>query len=712
MRHLVTGTQNQDRWVIFIIAITIVVFLICWYALSQNIHTVISHLFYIPVIFACWRFPKPGIIFTLGVICGYIGLEFFYGAFGSLNPDVLFRCLIIIFIGCVIAFLSYSIHAREDSYRRLLSAIDTGVVVTGRDGTILYANPYAIHVLDRKGESIAGTSLYEYTKQSDELTIFLSQCYSEDIAESTKEILLKRNDGFPVPALLTGYSQKTGDLILTITDLSEEKWMAHELATGRMVMSTLIDAIPEGVFLSDTRGKILEVNQACRELLGLDEGMEISGQNVGIFNREASEKLRQTIIASVQERRLSSLHVSTVLENIICHFEVSLTPVSDDTNTITRIAVVIHDITDRENYVKQIQEREEHLREVLDGLPLATIVIDPAHLVLSVNQALSMLFEQEVGTLIGTNVHGNLLYPAGERPMLSDIMLEEEVDVLLEKWYPGLYSPSPTVPGAYEVIDFFPHIGEAGKWIMSTSARLVDEKGVTIGAIETFEDFSPQKAAEDAIRMSEERFKIASHIATDLIFEYDPENDRISWFGDIDRWLGLETPGRVQSFTGWVTLLHEDDVGRIKGSFIHHILTGDPITEELRIKHRNGQYQTWVIKAVALYNSNLQQIKTVGIVSDISEVRENEEAKKKALLAIEKYMEQFAVLNDHIRNPLQVIAGYNDLQGGEYGEKIADQIANVNRIIDQLDKGWIESESIRDFLRRHYGISQKENPKL
>jgi PAS domain S-box-containing protein len=382
--------------------------------------------------------------------------------------------------------------------------------------------------------------------------------------------------------------------------------------------------------------------------------------------------------------------------------------VNDDTNTITRIAGVIHDITARENYLQQIREREEYLRMVLGGLPLATIVVDPALHVLSVNQALAMLFEQEVEDLIGTQSHGNLLYPAGERRMLCDLMVGEDVDVLLENSFEGLYSPSPTVPGAYEVIDFYPHIGEGGKWIRSTAARLVNEQGETIGAIETFEDFSTQKAAEDAIRISEERFKIASQIATDLIFEYDQKSDRILWFGDIERWLGLESSGLVSSLTGWATLIHEDDVNRIKRSFINHVLTGDPITEELRIKHRNGLYQTWIIKAVALYNANFQQIKTVGIVSDISEMRANEEAKKKALVAIEKYIEQFAILGDHIRNPLQVIAGYNDLQSGAYAEKIADQINHVNKIVDQLDRGWIESESIRDFLRRHYGLLENE----
>ncbi|HQC00660.1 MAG TPA: PAS domain-containing protein, partial [Methanospirillum sp.] len=186
------------------------------------------------------------------------------------------------------------------------------------------------------------------------------------------------------------------------------------------------------------------------------------------------------------------------------------------------------------------------------------------------------------------------------------------------------------------------------------------------------------------------------------------ETDQILWFGGVEKWLGLESSERVSTMTSWTNLIHEEDVGKVKSAFIHHVLTGEPIKEELRIKHRSGLYQTWVIKAVALFNTNFRQIKTVGIVSDISEIRANEEAKRKALITIEKYIEQFAILNDHIRNPLQVIAGYNDLQGGEYAREIASQIAQVNRIVDQLDKGWIESESIRDFLRRHYGIKIKD----
>jgi len=703
----VTGSHDQNRWICYILILTFFVFSIIWYAIAHDIHVIVSHLLYIPVILACYRFPYPGILFTLTIIGGYIGIEYYVPENNSIALETVFRGLIILLIGSVVSYLSLYVQKQEMRYMQFLSSIDTGVVVTDKAGTIQYVNPYASHIFDRKESAVVNTAIETYVQEPKEISDYFKSGSLDESCLPVKELLVNRPDGTQVPVMIAGYSEKKGDIILTMTDLSEEKCMAHELATGKMVLNTLLDGISEGVFLSDIGGSIITVNKACMELTGWIEGINISDRS-GFFSEKSHVQLKKSLIRSVYDK----LRITTRLESSdqirIRHFEVTLTPVSDNQGKITRVAGVFHDITEHEKYLKQIREREEYQRSVLDGMPLATVVIDPLHMVRSVNQALSMLFEQDVLSLIGTKNHGNLLYPAGERPMLGDLLIEEDVDVLLETHYCGLYSSSPTVPGAYEVIDFYPHLGEGGKWIRSTGARLVDNHGNTIGAIETFEDFSSQKEAEEIVRISEERFKIASNIATDLIFEYEQVSDRISWFGDVEKWLGLDTSGRVSTLTGWFTLLHPDDVDRIKNSFIQHVLSGDPITEELRIKHRNGLYQTWVIKAVALYNAQFQQIKTIGIVSDISEIRANEEAKKKALVAIEKYIEQFAILGDHIRNPLQVIAGYNDLQGGEYQEKISKQINHVNRIVDQLDKGWIESESIRDFLRRHYGISDNE----
>lgn len=94
-------------------------------------------------------------------------------------------------------------------------------------------------------------------------------------------------------------------------------------------------------------------------------------------------------------------------------------------------------------------------------------------------------------------------------------------------------------------------------------------------------------------------------------------------------------------------------------------------------------------------------VRIVTIIRDITENWKIEELKREAYEQIGKNMEQFAILNDHIRNPLQAIVGYADLQGGDLAEIIFDQAQEIDKIIKRLDVGWLESQKISEFLRKH-----------
>lgn len=93
-----------------------------------------------------------------------------------------------------------------------------------------------------------------------------------------------------------------------------------------------------------------------------------------------------------------------------------------------------------------------------------------------------------------------------------------------------------------------------------------------------------------------------------------------------------------------------------------------------------------------------------GFCEDISEKKQKEEEIKTAIGQIHKNMEMLAILNDHIRNPLTVISCYCDEMGEDISSKICYQVSIIDEIVDKLDKGWIESDKIRRFLLKHYGI--------
>ena len=93
---------------------------------------------------------------------------------------------------------------------------------------------------------------------------------------------------------------------------------------------------------------------------------------------------------------------------------------------------------------------------------------------------------------------------------------------------------------------------------------------------------------------------------------------------------------------------------------------------------------------------------------DITGNKQNEVMKRKALEQIEKNIEQFAILGDHIRNPLAVIVGLSSLTPGDVSGKIIDQAREIDRIITRLDQGWIESEKVREFIKRYYMVGVQE----
>jgi hypothetical protein len=90
---------------------------------------------------------------------------------------------------------------------------------------------------------------------------------------------------------------------------------------------------------------------------------------------------------------------------------------------------------------------------------------------------------------------------------------------------------------------------------------------------------------------------------------------------------------------------------------------------------------------------------------DITEQMEMEQFKKDAYTQIEKNIEQFAVLGDHIRNPLAAIIGLSDLMDDKTtGGKIHTLAKEIDDIITRIDKGWIDSEKVRLIIRKYYDI--------
>jgi PAS domain S-box-containing protein len=151
-------------------------------------------------------------------------------------------------------------------------------------------------------------------------------------------------------------------------------------------------------------------------------------------------------------------------------------------------------------------QNEISLSQILRGSPIPTFVIDTNHVVTHCNPAFEKLSGIAAKDLIGTKNQWLAFYPVA-RPVLADFIVDGTTEEKIRLYYAGKFRRSILVDGGYEAQDFFSSLDRKGKWLFFTAAPLRDRAGNMVGAIETLQDITEQKTAEQALRESERRYR-------------------------------------------------------------------------------------------------------------------------------------------------------------------------------------------------------------
>src|SRR6185369_9933585 len=142
------------------------------------------------------------------------------------------------------------------------------------------------------------------------------------------------------------------------------------------------------------------------------------------------------------------------------------------------------------------------LSQLVEGNPVATIVIDAQHRVSHWNRACALLTGVPAEKMIGSRDQWRAFY-SEPRPILADLIVDRAMDGVVDQFYRGKFQRSDSVEGAFEAEDFFPALGDGGRWLFFTAAAVRNAAGEIIGAIETLQDVSERRRAEFALRESE-----------------------------------------------------------------------------------------------------------------------------------------------------------------------------------------------------------------
>lgn len=135
------------------------------------------------------------------------------------------------------------------------------------------------------------------------------------------------------------------------------------------------------------------------------------------------------------------------------------------------------------------------LSAFFDGSPVPAFAIDAEHVVIQWNKACERTVGLAATEMVGTRNQWVPFY-SRERPVLADLVVSGAIEEMVDTYYHGKFRRSPLIPGAYEAEDFFPQMGESGRWLFFSAAPLRDADGRIIGAIETLQDITRRKLAE------------------------------------------------------------------------------------------------------------------------------------------------------------------------------------------------------------------------
>jgi signal transduction histidine kinase len=164
------------------------------------------------------------------------------------------------------------------------------------------------------------------------------------------------------------------------------------------------------------------------------------------------------------------------------------------------------------------------LSKIIDGSAIPSFVINTEHKITHWNKAVEALSSRKREDVIGRDDHWQAFY-AEKRPCMADLIVSGASSEEIEVYYGDKCKKSPLIEGAYEAEDFFPALGNEGKWLHFTASPIRDDEGKIIGAIETIIDISERKSLENNLRFylqqvtkaqEEERKYIARELHDDM----------------------------------------------------------------------------------------------------------------------------------------------------------------------------------------------------
>ncbi len=276
------------------------------------------------------------------------------------------------------------------------------------------------------------------------------------------------------------------------------------------LLESIFENGPYSMWISDDKGTLVRLNQACRDLFHIKDDEVIGKYNIfwdGVLKAQGFLPIIKQVFANGKTARFCSEYDTSGLKNFDLNERVSLvldvtiSPIFDNRGRVTHAIVQHIDITESKRAGELLRESENNYRSIFETTGTATIIVEEDMTISLANAELEKLTGYSRAEIEG-------------KKKWTDFVVKEDLEAMKGYHYARRNVPG-SAPRSYE-FRLLDRQGNVKNVLLTVS--LVAGTKKTVASIL---DITERKQAEEALRKSEKEYRSVIENIQDVFYRSD-----------------------------------------------------------------------------------------------------------------------------------------------------------------------------------------------